>query len=386
MSVRRFDLEAGSDSFAFDAKTEPKIAFWLSKYPDDRKRSAVIPLLWLAQKDNSGWLSEPAMRAVADRIDMPYIRVYEVATFYTMFRLQPVGEFHVQLCGTTPCMLRGSELLKQTCEIRIGQKGAVSPDGKFSWEEVECLGACVNAPMVQINDDYYEDLTPDSLNQVFDELASTGTSKPGTRIVRITSAPEGGMTTLTDESIYDGSAARPLSVIPNAPVAENTEPQDEPEEPIAEPAKPPEKSPVEAASENVIKKINEKFGEIDVSDESPAKLSEDDAEVAAGVGEASSMPSPAHNLFARKATLDDAARPERLDAPNGGIKDDLKEISGIGPKIETTLNELGIFHFHQIASWTRDNVAWVDGYLSFKGRIDREKWIEQSKELAGGVE
>ncbi|MEM8615975.1 MAG: NAD(P)H-dependent oxidoreductase subunit E, partial [Pseudomonadota bacterium] len=112
MALRRFDLEAGGDTFSFKPETEPTIAFWLGKYPEDKKRSAVIPLLWLAQKDNAGWLSEPAMREVADRLEMPYIRVYEVATFYTMFRLQPVGKHHIQLCGTTPCMLRGANDLK----------------------------------------------------------------------------------------------------------------------------------------------------------------------------------------------------------------------------------------------------------------------------------
>ena len=119
MALRRFDIEAGGDTFAFKPETEEKISFWRSKYPSDKQRSAVIPLLWLAQKDNNGWLSEPAMREVADRLEMPYIRVYEVATFYTMFRLQPVGKYHIQLCGTTPCQLRGAEKLKEVCRCPI---------------------------------------------------------------------------------------------------------------------------------------------------------------------------------------------------------------------------------------------------------------------------
>ena len=150
MGVRRFDIEAGGDTFKFAAETEPKIAFWLAKYPADRKRSGVIPLLWLAQKDNAGWLSEPAMREVADRLEMPYVRVYEVATFYTMFRLQPVGRYHVQLCGTTPCMLRGANDLKTVAERDIGPKMKVTDDGRLSWEEVECLGACVNLSLIHI--------------------------------------------------------------------------------------------------------------------------------------------------------------------------------------------------------------------------------------------
>ena len=115
-------MEAGGDTFAFKPETEEKIAFWRGKYPADKQRSAVIPMLWLAQKDNSGWLSEPAMREVADRLEMPYIRVYEVATFYTMFRLQPVGKYHIQLCGTTPCQLRGAEKLKEVCDSALFTK------------------------------------------------------------------------------------------------------------------------------------------------------------------------------------------------------------------------------------------------------------------------
>jgi len=215
MAVRRFDLEAGKSGFAFQEESEPKIAFWLSKYPEDKKRSAVIPLLWLAQKDNQGWLSEPAMRAVADRLDMPYIRVYEVATFYTMFRLQPVGKHHVQLCGTTPCMLRGAEDLKKVCRELIGAPMKVTDDHRLSWEEVECLGACANAPMVQINDYYYEDLTEHSLSEILQKLQNGVSVPPGTFADRLNSAPEGHVTTLLDPVLYDGSACQ-LGALPNA--------------------------------------------------------------------------------------------------------------------------------------------------------------------------
>jgi len=224
MGVRRFNIEAGGDSFAFAAETEPKIAFWLGKYPADRKRSGVIPLLWLAQKDNAGWLSEPAMREVADRLEMPYIRVYEVATFYTMFRLQPVGRYHVQLCGTTPCMLRGANDLKEVAEKRIGPKMKVTDDGRLSWEEVECLGACVNAPMVQINDYYYEDLTLESFDDILGKLGNGVPVEPGTFVDRLNSAPEGGQTSLTSAELYDGS--RIVSVLPN--LAGDEEPAPEP--------------------------------------------------------------------------------------------------------------------------------------------------------------
>ncbi|MFN7055546.1 NADH-quinone oxidoreductase subunit NuoE [Hyphomonas sp.] len=219
MALRRFDLEAGGGSFSFKPETEDKIAFWRAKYPADKQRSAVIPLLWLAQKDNNGWLSEPAMREVADRLEMPYIRVYEVATFYTMFRLQPVGKFHVQLCGTTPCQLRGAEALKEVCQREIGQPMYVTDDRRLSWEEVECLGACVNAPMVQINDDYFEDLTPDSFAKIIGRLKNGADVTPGPQIDRVNSAPEGGTSALTDPALFDGSRNR-IEALPNLPGAE----------------------------------------------------------------------------------------------------------------------------------------------------------------------
>lgn len=219
MALRRFDLEAGGNKFSFKPETEEKIAFWRGKYPEDKQRSAVIPLLWLAQKDNGGWLSEPAMREVADRLDMPYIRVYEVATFYTMFRLQPVGKFHVQLCGTTPCQLRGAEDLKEVCKREIGKQMYVTDDQRLSWEEVECLGACTNAPMVQINDDYFEDLTPDSLAGLLSRLRNGASVTPGPQIDRVNSAPEGGTSVLTDPALLDGSR-NSVSVLPNLPGSE----------------------------------------------------------------------------------------------------------------------------------------------------------------------
>ena len=222
MALRRFDLEAGGDSFSFKPETEDKIAFWLGKYPAEKKRSAVIPLLWLAQKDNAGWLSEPAMREVADRLEMPYIRVYEVATFYTMFRLQPVGQYHVQLCGTTPCQLRGAETLKDVCNDLIGKQMYITDDQRLSWEEVECLGACANAPMVQINDDYYEDLTPESLKEILTKLKNGVGAEPGPQIDRVNSAPEGGATTLTRAELFDGSR-NSVQVLPNLPEPEPAE-------------------------------------------------------------------------------------------------------------------------------------------------------------------
>jgi len=204
MAPRRLaDISVQPKSFAFTAENLEWAKGQIAKYPPDRQASAVLPILWRAQEQAGGWVPEAAIRAVADLLGMAHIRVLEVATFYTMFNLAPVGRWHVQLCGTTPCELRGAGGLKKVCHERIGEQMHVTPDGKFSWVEVECLGACVNAPAVQINADYYEDLTPDSFRGVLDEFAAGGTPKPGPQIIgRQLSAPIGGPTTLTDPAIY----------------------------------------------------------------------------------------------------------------------------------------------------------------------------------------
>ncbi len=209
------------DSFAFSKEGESQAKYWIAKYPDGKQRSAVIPLLWIAQKDNGGWLSEPAMRTVGDRLGMAHIRVLEVATFYTMFKLEPVGEHLIQVCGTTPCMLRGSGDIIKVCKNRIGEKNTISADGKFTWEEVECLGACVNAPMVQISntsgDHYYEDLDEAAMEKLLGDLAAGKAVKDGPQNGRKTSEPLGGALTLSDKSLYNGARAKPLKSIPNAP-------------------------------------------------------------------------------------------------------------------------------------------------------------------------
>jgi NADH-quinone oxidoreductase subunit E len=174
----------------------------VARYPDGRQASAVIPLLDLAQRQvgvetkTQGWLPIPVMEFVARELDTSYIRVLEVATFYTMFNLEPVGRFHVQVCGTTPCMLRGSDDLFKACFARGLKKGRTTADGLFTLSEVECLGACANAPMVQINDDNYEDLDEHSMGAVLDALAAGKTPKPGPQVERQTSCPQGGPTTL----------------------------------------------------------------------------------------------------------------------------------------------------------------------------------------------
>ena len=192
----------------------------MQKYPEGRQASCVIPFLWRAQKQE-GWISIVAMEAIAQQLDMPYIRVYEVATFYTMFNLAPVGKYFVQLCGTTPCMLRGAEDLKEVCRKVIGPETTINASGNLSWLEVECLGACCNAPMVQINDYYYEDLTAEKFEEILlkldrDEYVEPGTFNPG----RHTSDPEGDNTTLLDPALYNGSAGKPVGKLPNSESAE----------------------------------------------------------------------------------------------------------------------------------------------------------------------
>ena len=194
MAVRRLAEKQPKD-FAFTPDNLAWAKREITKYPEGRQASTVIPLLWRAQ-EQAGWLPEPAIRYVADMLGMPYIRALEIATFYTMFNLEPVGKYLVQLCGTTPCVLRGAEDIKKVCQRRIGEQEHVSADGMFSWREVECLGACVNAPMAQINYDYYEDLTPENFEKLLDNLAAGKNPKPGPQIDRQFSAPVGGPTTL----------------------------------------------------------------------------------------------------------------------------------------------------------------------------------------------
>ena len=192
-------------SFAFTAENENWIQGQIRKYPEGRQASAVIPLLWQAQKQHGNWLPQKAIEAVADRLGMPYIRALEVATFYTMFNLEPAGTYFVQLCGTVPCHVKGAVELREVLRRRIGGDRHVSADGLFSWLEVECLGACCNAPMVQINDDYYEDLTPESLDKLLDDLAAGREVKVGSQIGRVSSEPKDAVNTLTDPALYDGS-------------------------------------------------------------------------------------------------------------------------------------------------------------------------------------
>ena len=190
--------------FAWTTENAAKAKAIIGRYPPGREHSAIMPLLDLAQRqvgaetNTQGWLPVPVIEYVAKAVNMPYIRAYEVVSFYTMYNMAPVGRYHVQVCGTTPCMLRGSDDVLAACKQRGLAKGRTTPDGLFTLTEVECLGACANAPMVQINDDNYEDLTFDSMSAILETLASGGTPKPGPQIGRQTSCPEGGPTTLKE--------------------------------------------------------------------------------------------------------------------------------------------------------------------------------------------
>jgi len=191
-------------SFEWTPVNVPKAAEIIARYPKGREHSAILPLLDLAQRQvglethTNGWLPIPVIEYVAAQIAMPFMRAYEVATFYTMYNLAPVGRYHVQVCGTTPCMLRGSDDVLKACYAKGLKKGATTADGLFTLSEVECLGACANAPMVQINDDNYEDLTKESTTAILEALARGEAPTPGPQIARRVSAPEGGPTTLVE--------------------------------------------------------------------------------------------------------------------------------------------------------------------------------------------
>jgi NADH-quinone oxidoreductase E subunit len=187
------------ESFAFTPENQEKIKEIIARYPEGRQQSAVMPLLDLAQRQNDNWIPTAAMKVIADMLGMPEIRVFEVATFYTMYNLKPVGKHLVQVCTTTPCMLRGSDGIVETCKKKLGiEFGETTDDGLFTMVEVECLGACVNAPMVQVNDDYYEDLTPELTEKLLDSLAKGEKVEIGSQKGRKGSMALSGPTTLKD--------------------------------------------------------------------------------------------------------------------------------------------------------------------------------------------
>ena len=196
MAVRRL-AEVQPESFSFTPENEAWAQKQIAKYPPGRQASAVMALLRRAQSQHDGWLPKPAIEKVAAMLEMPDIRVLEIATFYSMYNLSPVGRYFIQMCGTTPCVLRGSDSIKAVLEQRVGAQGAVTADGLFSWLEVECLGSCCTAPMVQINDSYYEDLTPENFDKLLQDLKAGRPVRPGSQMGRVTSEPLGGLSSLT---------------------------------------------------------------------------------------------------------------------------------------------------------------------------------------------
>jgi NADH-quinone oxidoreductase subunit E len=381
MAVRRLNPEQPAQ-FAFSAENEAWARAQIAKYPDGRQAAAIIPLLWRAQEQD-GWLTEPAIRTICDRLGMAHIRGLEIATFYTMFQLSPVGsKAHVQVCGTTPCMLRGSTALVDVCKRRIAEHAhELSADGALSWEEVECLGNCANAPMVQIGKDTFEDLTPVMLEAVIDGFVTGNPPMPGSQIGRVASCPEGGQTTLTDASLYDGSgigawrkrfeqiAAVAPAVVPlaatvgaataaSAPVAAAT--------PAMHPG-----ALTAMANAGLVKELNERGGGKPMSADELSRMK-------------ATAVLRAPQFLSSGAAADDG-KPELLSAPRGGKGDDLGLIWGVAEKLAEKMNAIGIWHFDQIAKWTPGNVAWFESqFEGFKGRIERDKWIEQCVKLADG--
>lgn len=208
MTVQDAIKQAPNEPFSFTDENVAEAKRIIAKYPEGRQQSAVMPLLYLAQEQNNGWLSQPALEYIAGFLGMPVIRVAEVATFYTMYNLQPMGRHHVQVCTNLSCWLRGSDEIMDACREALGiEIGGTTEDGAFTLSEVECLCACVNAPIVQIDDDFYEDLTPESIRTVLAELRAGRTPKTGSQIGRTSSEPVGGLTTLTTTGT--GPSGRP---------------------------------------------------------------------------------------------------------------------------------------------------------------------------------
>ena len=364
MSVRRLAVHQ-PDNFKLSAGARRQIEAWTKKYPKDRQRSALIPALWIAQQDAGGWLPEAALREIGDMLDMAYIRVYEVVTFYTMFNMVPVGEHHIQLCGTTPCWLRGSDDLIDVLKRRIGPSGSVSSDGKLSWVEVECLGACANAPMAQISNkaghDYYEDLTADGLESMMDDLVAGKSVQAGPINTRYSSEPEGGATTLlADPHLKKGKPSK----LPNAGKA----------------------TKLNYYSPDPKEKRATRRGWVD-----PARKASPDPKKRSGnlgrdLTKALVDDDPHKGLPPKKKKAPaKKAKPKVIykDGPTDGAPDDLKKIKGIGPKFEGDLNGKGIYYYRQIAAWKVADVKMVEELIdSIPGRIKRDEWVKQAKALA----
>ncbi|MEP3233033.1 MAG: NADH-quinone oxidoreductase subunit NuoE [Hyphomicrobiales bacterium] len=407
MAVRRI-AEEQPDSFVFDKGNLKWAKDQIGKFPKGKQASAVIPLLWRAQEQHNGWLPEPAMRYIGDMLEMPFIRVMEVATFYTMFQLKPVGSVaHIQVCGTTPCMLRGSEDLMKVCKSRISpNQHEVTADGKYSWEEVECLGACVNAPMVQIFKDTFEDLTPETFEKMLDDIEAGRKVSPGPQTDRYLAVHSEGRTQLHEGAIEYGPEANayiaPYVMAGNAAMIAN----DARDSGLATGAGKKKAAPKKtsaakpaAAKAPATKAVAKKpAAKPVVAKAAPAKAAAAKAKPAkikaptkAELAKEEKAADAALAALPKGASAEDRAnavgkKPRGLPKARKAGADDLKLIKGVGPVIETKLNDKGIWHFDQIAAWDRGAVQWFDQFLSFKGRIDRDTWLKQAAILATGGE
>ncbi|EAQ12092.1 NADH dehydrogenase subunit E [Maritimibacter alkaliphilus HTCC2654] len=399
-------------SFAFTPDNQAWAEAQMTKYPEGRQASAIIPLLWRAQ-EQEGWLTKPAIEGVADMLGMEYIRALEVATFYFMFQLQPVGSVaHFQICGTTSCMIMGAEDLIAVCKEKIAPNPhELSADGKFSWEEVECLGSCANAPMAQIGKDYYEDLTTESFGDLIDRMGAGEVPLPGPQNGRYASEPAGGLTSLKDHEANKNPANASVALATD--IGDTLKRIDGTEVPLTAPwqgegrkvavkARKTVKSPGDAqaamsdANETAKPKAKATGKPAETTDAGAAKTTTgkaDDAKAAKGGDAPSKTDAPAMTAGsdAPGATGTPASgpgtKPRAMKAPRKSGADDLKAIKGVGPKLETMLNGMGFYHYDQIAKWSGEEIAWVDQNLEgFKGRVSRDNWVDQAKTLAEGGE
>lgn len=384
MSVRRLaDQAVQPAAFAFNAENAKWAEWKIGLYPAGRQQSAVIPLLMRAQ-DQEGWVSRPAIEKIADMLGMPYIRVLEVATFYTQFQLQPVGtRAHIQVCGTTPCMLRGAEGLREVCQNKIHpEPHHLNADGTMSWEEVECLGACVNAPMVAIFHDTYEDLTVERFEEIVDAFAAGkgNTITPGPQIARKFSAAEGGATTLTEKP----TAKRVRVEAP--PPAPPAAPAGAPAAPAPAPTTPGRKREV---SEEAAPALKGPKGSKKVSEgKAEAERAQTNAAAKADGKPNKAMRETATGAESPAGKVDGgaSAAPAALFARPEGEPDDLKMISGVGPVLEAKLHAAGVTKWAQIAAFKKADIAKLEDGMGFKGRVERDDWLKQAKALAKGGE
>ncbi len=390
MSVRRLAADTVQPAaFAFSAENQTWAEKVIARYPAGRQQSAVIPVLWRAQ-EQEGWVTRAAIEAVAKMLGMAYIRVLEVATFYTQFLLKPVGtEAHIIVCGTTPCMLRGAGDLIDVCQHKIAHDPLeISADGKLSWEEAECLGACVNAPMIMIGNDTYEDLTRESFEGLVESFRSgNGKSVPvGTQIARKNSAAEGGATTLIEAPTAERTyKAFPSPPPPAAPTAAPAAPTAAPQAPTnagkgaetATESAPALKGPANSPKVSEAKAEGERRT-------ANAAANADGTPNNAMRENATGAESPAGKVDSGKSTR---KAPKKLfDAP-AAPADDLKLILGVGTVLEQTLNAIGITTYRQVAVLTPEQIDAVEAEAGFKGRITRNNWLQQAEVLArGGVE